>query len=180
MSIRMMETELMLDIETLSSQPNAAVIAIGLVAFNQEEILNECEILIDPQFTPGHRNPDTLDWWHDQDSRVFRKMMSGGEYPWDACDQFVDFCNQYKKAPMWANPPTFGISIMRHLFKVYDKEFPIHFTRERDFRTIKKMAERVGVDYSEAYEERDAHDAVDDAKVQARALQLIRNGLALI
>lgn len=177
-----MKPQSMIDIETLSSQPDAAIIAIGICIFDEEEILDHQEILIDPQLAPGHRDPKTIDWWNEQEQGTRQRMMSGTVKPWDACLGIIDFFDQNPGVKtMWANPPSFDIIILRYLFRLYDRPFPIHYTGERDFRTIKKMAEEVGVDYSEPYDERRfAHDAVDDAITQARALQIMLRDLALL
>jgi len=176
-----MKTQAMVDIETLSSNSDAAVIAIGLCLFDGKDVWGEHEILIDPQFTPGYRDPDTLDWWSTQDQEVFQKMMSGMVMPWDACDQMISYFDAHPGVKqLWANPPSFDITILRHLFKLYDKSFPIHFTGERDFRTMRKFADGMHIDYKEPYEEREAHDAKSDAVCQAKAIQLILQGLALL
>ena len=170
----------MVDIETLSSQPDAAVIAIGLCLFDDKEILDSTEILIDPRFTPGHRNQDTLRWWNEQDPEVFRKMMSGTMMPWTAIEYMSSILQDWGVKTMWANPPTFDISILRHLYGIYDEEFPIHFSKERDFRTMKTFAREMNIDYSAPYAERSAHDAESDAIAQAKALQIILRDLALL
>jgi len=169
-----MKTEIMVDIESLSSEPDGAIIAIGLVQFNQEEILDEYEILIDPQLAIGHRSTSTLEWWNRQDPKVYEKMMSGELTPWDACEEMVEIIAEWGSKIMWANAPTFDISMLRLLFKICDVRFPIKFNKEMDFRTLKNLT---SIDYSAAYGKRKAHDAVDDAKAQARAVQIIRKEL---
>ena len=176
----MKKREAMVDIETLSSHPDAAVIAIGLCLFNKDSIIDTSEILIDPRLAPGHRDPDTLEWWNSQDPKVFKKMMSGAIAPWIACEIFRERIQDWQPRVLWANPPSFDIVILRHLFYLYRIDFPVHFTKERDFRTVRKFADNLGVDYSEPYETRSAHDAVDDAVIQAKALQIMVRDLALI
>lgn len=170
----------MVDIETLASHPNAAVIAIGVCIFDDKEVYDSMEILLDPRLSPGHRDPDTLRWWNEQDPEVFKKMMSGDAAPWLACDMLAGFIRETGIKELWANPPTFDIAILRGLFKRYGKEFPIHYTGERDYRTIRKMADEFDIDYGEPYRERSAHDAMDDAICQARALQIMLRDLALL
>jgi len=175
-----MNLQSMVDIETLSSEPDGAIIAIGLCVFNEGAILDSSEILIDPRLAPGHRNPDTLNWWNEQDPEVFKKMMSGTIPPWTACEIMNEHFKVWEPKTLWANPPTFDISMLRHLFKMYDQPFPMHYTSERDFRTMKSFAKEMGIDYSEPYNSRTAHDAESDAICQAQALQIILRDLALI
>ena len=170
----------MVDIETLSSQSDAAVIAIGLCLFDEKEIIDSTEILIDPVLAPGHRDPDTYRWWCEQDSQVFNRMLSGDLPPWNACGAMAQVIEEWNPKTLWANPPSFDIIILRNLFRVYNIEFPIHYTKERDFRTMKAFAKQMGIDYSAPYDERTAHDAESDAICQAKALQIILRDLALL
>jgi hypothetical protein len=170
----------MTDIETLSSRPDGAIISIGLCLFDQKEIIDHREILIDPKLASGHRDRKTLDWWNSQNPDVFRHAMSGKVTPWEACDIFYDICCHWDAKQLWANPPTFDIMMLRQLFETYEKDFPFHYTMERDFRTLRKMADTIGINYQEPYERRVAHDAREDAICQARALQIILDGLALV
>ncbi|WP_455363548.1 3'-5' exonuclease [[Eubacterium] cellulosolvens] len=172
-------TAVMTDIETLSSQPDGAIISIGLCLFDDKHVIDSQEILIDVKLTPGHRDPKTIDWWNQQEPEVFRHAMSGNCAPWLACDLFTDICAHWNAAQLWANPPTFDIMMLRRLFETYDRKFPFHYTAERDFRTLRKMADSLGINYQEPYQERVAHDAREDAVCQARALQIILDGLAL-
>lgn len=169
-----MKTEVMVDIESLSSQPDAAIIAIGLVHFDQEEILDEYEILMDPMLAIGHRSESTIDWWNTQNPKVRDKMMSGELTPWEACEEMVEIVSSWNCKIIWANSPSFDIALLRSLFAICDVKFPFHFTKERDFRTLANLAE---IDYSAAYRGRKSHDAVDDAKAQAKAVQIIRQEL---
>jgi hypothetical protein len=171
---------IMTDIETLSSQVDAAVIAIGLCCFKKHEIVETCEILIDPVLASGHRDPKTIDWWRQQDPVVQQKMFSGENEPWRACDKMAAFIKTYEKhlEGFWANPPQFDIVILRQLFDTYGKKFPVHFRKERDFRTLKSLAHAKGIDYQSAYEGINKHDAVDDAVAQAKAVQIIMRALS--
>lgn len=175
-----MKKAAMTDIETLSSHPDAAVIAIGLCLFDETQILDSCEILIDPRLAPGHRDPDTWKWWNEQDPEVFEKMMSGVLTPWTACEIMAERISEWNPKALWANPPSFDVVILRHLFRLYHIDFPVHFTKERDFRTMRKFADELDINYREPYEMRSAHDAVDDAVCQAKALQIILRDLALL
>ncbi|KPL28079.1 MAG: hypothetical protein AMJ72_05405 [Acidithiobacillales bacterium SM1_46] len=173
-----MTDKLMTDIETLSSRNDAAVIAIGICAFDEHEIFDSMEILIDPALAIGHRNPETVRWWSEQEPHVREKMFSGTLPPWAACDMLARFCGIYKNAKeIWANPPQFDLIILRHLFDECGVKFPMHYRTERDFRTLKALAHQRGIDYQSAYEGIDKHDAKDDAIAQAKATQIILRAL---
>ena len=176
-----MNPEVMVDIESLSSRQDAAIIAIGLCLFDDKEILDSHQILIDPRFAPGHRDPETLKWWNRQDPDVFRKMMSGDTMPWDACEEMYAICEStWEARTIWANAPTFDVNLLRRLFDLYDVDFPFHFSREMDYRSVKKFAKKMKIDFSEPLNSRSAHDAESDAVAQAEALQIMLRDLALV
>src|SRR3990167_6025990 len=67
-----MTLALMIDLETLSSRPDAAIIAIGAYAFNEEAAPEAtldparafyCTVTPDPR---AHIDPDTILWWMQQ------------------------------------------------------------------------------------------------------------------
>lgn len=169
----LLHEEAMVDIECLSTEPDAAVISIGLCLFDAQQILASREILLDPRLSPGHRDARTISWWESQDPKVWEHAMSGKLAPSQACHTFREIIQEWGVEILWANPPQFDIVILRNLFKVSDVEFPIHHANERDFRTMRKLAGQYGIDYSEPYDRRVAHDAESDAVCQAQSLQII-------
>ena len=58
------------------------------------------------------------------------------------------------------------------------EKFPVHFRKERDFRTMKQLAHAKHIDYQKAYEGINKHDAKDDAIAQARAVQIIMKAIS--
>lgn len=167
------------DIETLSSRVDAAVIAIGMCCFKRHEIVETISILIDPQLAIGHRDPRTIQWWSEQEPHIRERMFSGRDEPWLACDKMIRFVKTYEKhlEGFWANPPQFDIIILRYLFDQCGKKFPVHYRKERDFRTLKQLAHAKGINYQAAYEGIDKHDAEADAIAQAKATQIIMQAL---
>jgi len=176
----------MVDLETLSTESDAAVIAIGAVAFDSTNILSEFEVLIDPVKTPGHRSALTLEWWAKQDREVRERMFSGKASPSEGYFAFLNWADSQNLKFIWGNDPQFDVAILRNLRKWVQSqggsskvEFPFHFRSERSFRTITWIAKMCELDYSEAYADNVAHDALSDAKAQARAVQVIAHKLGL-
>ncbi len=169
----------MVDIETLSVKNDAAVIAVGVAVFNRVEILDSHMWLIDPIYAIGHREQRTFnEFWNNPEmvtDDVRERMFSGLEKPWDVCDQFNQFYETWKPNEMWANPPQFDYIILRSMYEACEMIPAWHWREEKDFRTVKDMAKSLGIDYSSAYEGRQAHDARDDAIAQAKAIQLVWN-----
>lgn len=164
---------LMIDIETLSSEPTAAVIAIGAVIFTEEEIVSQFEAQIDPVWTPGHRSVSTMEWWNKQDIGVRARMFSGKMLPEELCRRFSNYLDANQPRTIWANAPTFDITIMRHFYSQVGLKFPLHHRIERCYRTIKEIAMEHG--YVPPPYPAQAHDALADAMHQAGvAQQLLR------
>ena len=163
---------IMIDIETLSTHDDAAVIAIGLAAFNDHQILGGKEILVDPRFSPGHRDPETIAWWEDQDPKILTVMMSGLTRPEEACGEVDLFLNGYIYDELWANPPQFDVVILKNLFKSCGKKWKGEHWQERDFRTMKNLAKQLEL---EPFKEKNLykHSALRDAVHQAKQLMHI-------
>lgn len=170
----------MIDLETLSTNNDAACIAIGAVGFDAETIFSKFEVLIDPMAVPGHRSASTLAWWDQQNKTTRDRMFSGKTNPMTAYGQWCTWCENNDLKFIWGNDPQFDVSILRALGSHYNTiKFPFHFRNERSFRTWTWLAKIQGITYSEAYEGNEAHDALSDAVAQARAVQLIAKKLGI-
>lgn len=176
---------MMVDIETLSTREDAAVVAIGAVIFNAEEILDRTEILIDPAWATGHRDSRTYrDFWMNRSEvpeHVYRRMLSGALTSWEACGKFIEFHNQHRPKQCWANPPQFDLVILRNMFRGcgMERHFPVHYKAERDCRTLWNLAKAhgLGPKLQHTREGLDKHNALHDAIAQARAVQIINREL---
>jgi 3' exoribonuclease, RNase T-like len=169
----------MVDIETLSAGPRAAVIAIGAVVFSlDKELGNTYEQLINPEFAmeAGESSPDTMEWWQRQDIDVRRRMFSGTMGPNEAAGKFAAWVREQRVREVWANSPSFDCIILRHLFAQTNVTCPWGFRDERCVRTVFAEAKERGFDYSKAYAGASAHDALSDAKAQAMAVILCKRG----
>lgn len=168
---------LSIDIETLSSTSNAAIIMIGACVFDHENIHEEFSMAIDPILTPGDRSLSTWEWWQKQEEGVRYDAFAGKMIPWQAAMEFEDWLTGLGKLDeIWANPPSFDITIIRNWYKAMgsnamDKALP--FRQERDYRTVKALARAKGLraDGFEAEQGLRPHLALDDAIHQARIIQ---------
>ncbi len=169
--------DIMIDIETLSTASDAAVIAIGMCQFDEHTISNDMTILIDPALTPGHRSESTLQFWSEQDPAVFADMMAGELTPWEGMAIFTDTIQQWAdpETRYWANSPSFDFIILKHLHQTLfpGDDFPMPFWKEMDFRTLRGLADVKNIGYMTAYEDHQKHDCLSDAICQAKAVQLI-------
>lgn len=165
-------TDIMLDLETLSTDPNAMVIAIGAVAYGaHDEEVNSFYAAIDIKYGAlGTICPDTVAWWMSQSDEarlVFSKEMAVRTQA-EALADFATWMHQFKGANVWGNGVDFDNVILRNCYKMHHMQTPWHYRQNRCYRTIKNMFPnipytRVGVH----------HNAVDDARTQGQHLMEI-------
>jgi len=165
----------MLDLETMSTKPNAAIIAIGAVAFNETGIVDKFYIQV--RLSSCKENgldidPSTIIWWMKQGEEARSKFFDN-ETASDlvsALDSFSAFYSQHGGA-IWGNGAAFDNVILRSAYESIGVEAPWPFWVDSCYRTIKNMnpiieLRRVGVH----------HNALDDAETQAlHLLEIIKS-----
>ena len=182
-NVKVNQNHCMVDLETLGTNEDAVIVAIGAVVF-------------DP-FTPGfvvpHRfhqvvqlngqpnrkmDTATVAWWMKQ-SDAARQIF---EYPdttlTDALNQFYDFYTRHQCIRIWSHGITFDVAILNHAYRNMGRSAPWSFRDARDTRTIYDL-------YPNQTELKTffkhTHNALQDAEDQARALHHVfqfRKGLA--
>lgn len=175
------ERHLMIDIETMDSGPEAAVIAIGARIFTLDGPSKGFETFIDTTKAAqiGTMSTETMAWWGKQPS--YDQAFSGKLEPADAFHRFAEFCKEQKAEYVWANSPSFDCVIMRHLAKQVALKFPFHYRAERDCRTLFALGRAMEVDCKDLWgnPDRRAHLPLDDATTQAEvAVRILRNILS--
>jgi len=171
----------MVDIETLSTEATAAVLAIGAVMFNprggdEEDTLVETffiRISLDSnEKYDRHMSSGTIKWWMSQSEDARTKTFSGDMSPLNfALRDFGTWCRTFETQPtrIWAKSPDFDCSILEHACKTTHQDWPFKFWDTRCVRTITELAypegnaPKIGVGV--------AHDALDDAKRQVLMVQ---------
>lgn len=149
--------EYMIDIETLATRNDAAIISIGACKFDLGTGMVSDPFLVSIEATSYEYNglepefyvdPETQAWWGKQGQEA-KDALTINLVPsiYIALDRmnewFEDsgFKKQYKHGGdrVWANPPQFDLSILRHAAsKVYgrDNDVPWHYRQECDMRTL--------------------------------------------
>ncbi len=172
----------MIDIETLSSFPDAAVISLGLVGFDDSTILHRETLAIGVEEWHGHIDPRTVKWWSEQEPAAVATSFRP-ERPCTAAFALLrlkEFAREFCKDECWANGPQFDLVILRSWWKrcANEDSFPVHYRTWRDCRTIWTLAKDKGIDLSPAWQLPGvAHDPGVDAERQATAVQLSLRGL---
>jgi hypothetical protein len=156
----MSSTSLVLDIETLSRQPDAVVISIGVLAFhrNSFEPFDEIEILpgIYDQIAAGrHICPQTIAF-HKRHNTL--PPFSGTTTPEQAVAQLTEFIASHHPQHVWIQGPDFDRPILQNLCAQVQRELPWEYWRTRDARTVWDLA------FPGVKHESRPHRALDDCR----------------
>lgn len=163
-------THIMVDLETLSTAPNAAIISIGACKFNFKtgRIGPTFYGVIEINSTLNygmHIDSDTVQWWARQSEEARKIFETRGETVYGVLKDFKRFVGNANVANIWGNGAAFDNVILTQAYKAVGIERPWKYWGDRCYRTIKAMypqikPERIGV----------AHNALDDARTQAKHL----------
>jgi len=175
-----MNTDIMIDLETLNTTPDATILTIGAVKFDplgrelQEPAMESfyCKVDVDSCDRIGlTTSDDTIAWWANQ-SKEAQEAAFDPEGRIDIEEAFArlyKFCWGAKR--VWSNGSCFDIIICEHVFRKINRAIPWKFWEVRDVRT----AFDLGIDPKRPPVT--AHHALEDAWNQAVGIQNVYNTL---
>jgi DNA polymerase III epsilon subunit-like protein len=168
-------TEIMLDIETLGTEPGAAIISIGAVAFDREDGITDeffrSVSLADCQAHGLEIDAETLSWWLNQPAQA-REQLHGGldlESSLRKLTAFVEGADA-----VWANSPAFDCVLLRDAYDAVGLSCPWRYYVERDYRTVREE----WPSWPDREQESTEHDGLADARYQAECLLDAMDGVA--
>lgn len=173
----------MIDIETLSTHKDAAIIEIGAVEFNKftGEIGGTFNFIIDSSDwckNDRHIDGETIQWWFKQSNAVrkrFSVKQEGVEYgnlhrALIDLTYFIMDCDSIdedKNVVVWGNGSSFDIAILESAYNHFDMNLPWKFWSVNDVRTIVALNPSVK---GNCKCNGTKHSAVDDCKYQIKYL----------
>ena len=166
--------DVMLDLETMGNGPNAAIVAIGAVAFDIEAgtIGSKFYKLVDLTTAVqcgGVMDAETVMWWVKQGEGARLGLVADAAmHIRGALDAFADWLATTANGAqprVWGNGAAFDNVILASAYRNAGKTVPWQHWNDRCYRTIKAQfpaikLQRVGTH----------HIAVDDAQSQAQHL----------
>jgi hypothetical protein len=173
------DLHIMLDLETLGTTPGCAILSIGAVKFNHERLLGEFDEVIEPQSAQasGLRiDGDTVLWWMSK-SDAARKAITGGnrKHIFVVLEAFAKWVNfPADRTYLWGHGADFDNVILDAAYRATKIVRPWGKYNNRCFRTLKAMHPEIQMTYKGV-----AHNALDDAKNQARHVCRIYRRLVL-
>ena len=168
--------DLMIDLETLGTKPNAAIIQIGAVWFDLDREgveYGDFEQTIALQsciFSGLTIDSKTVEWWMQESNDAKRSVSRDADNLFGAIDEFLfRYRAQHNSVErVWSNGSNFDIPILENAIRVaVGKEPPWAYNSVRDVRTIYWLAGRAG--WAKPKRET-AHTALADARAQVSDL----------
>jgi hypothetical protein len=168
----------MVDLETMAVTPKAVVLTLGAVHFNpygngySDKLYLRFDL--DDQDKLGREiDPNTLDWWAQQDKAVMEEAFSPDDrVPLaSAIDQFHKFawgCDAF-----WAHGSLFDIAILEDLYRQLERTPPWQYWQIRDTRTMFDLG------WDPDMPKAGKHDALQDAIRQSIGVQNIYTKLKI-
>lgn len=172
-------TDVMIDLETLSTRPDAAILSIGAVMFDEHGIGEDfyCPVRRYGQEELGfHVDPKTIEWWSKQtpEARAAAfddpNAMTIKEAIGSLCLWLVSH-HKMTRVNAWSHGSGFDLPILEHACRVLGMRNPISYMACRDTRTIYEIA---GVDINVMRDPATHHNSLVDARVQAQGVILAR------
>jgi len=136
--------DLMIDIETMSTYPNAIILNIGAIGFDPftNDIYTQhsfySRIDIDSQ-SNRHELEDTIEWWMKQPADAQEEAFGEEDrIPLETALNELSIVAR-KCSRVWAHGIAFDMPILEHAYREYNKPYPWQFWNVFDSRTLTKM-----------------------------------------
>lgn len=185
---------IMLDLETMGTGNNAAIVAIGAVAFDPSDYIVRptdplyafyAPVSLESSVAAGLTiDVSTILWWMKQSEEARRSTFESscpstlrvalGLFSFWAAPHISKTGDSFG---LWGNGATFDNVVIRSAFKAVDLPVPWSFRQDKCYRTLVNLLPESRRPKFEPYGT--AHNALDDAIAQARHLQKVYKELGL-
>lgn len=163
-----MTINVMLDLETMSTESNAAICSIGAVKFSLEEgVMDTFYCTVDAADCKAHGldiSVSTVQWWSRQPKEVLAQLRKDNMPLHDALTAFSKWYG-HTPYPTWGCGAGFDNVIMENAYKAVGMKRPWTPWLDRCYRTMKEV-----VKISEKERKGTYHNALDDALHQTHHL----------
>lgn len=175
----------MVDIETLSTAVNAAVLSIGAVEFDpmsgkiEREFYHELDL---SEQKNRHIDASTVQWWvkqclvntdniefltkpNSQKDNVAFILVRLGAFIAGNDNFYLERAEDYEKIALWACDPDFDIAILADLYKENNLILPWKFSEPKSVRTVRMLTQIAGMEIPVPKAD---HNALEDCIRQAK------------
>lgn len=174
-------THIMVDLETLSTLPNARIVAIGAVKFSSDKGIydNFYQPVVASLFETSiesfiddlgfHTSKDTLGWWRNQSEAARAVFNDPNAVTIDtalkAFSNWALYNSLIEDVYLWGNGASFDNVVLSSAYRLRNMEQPWKFWNDRCYRTIKNIHPHI-----KCIRKGTHHNALDDAETQAEHL----------
>jgi DNA polymerase III epsilon subunit-like protein len=162
----------MIDIETMGTVPEMAIVSIGAVLFDPRlgKVSDDTfYVELDWDDQGRYIDPSVTEWWSRQSP-----LDQEGLFGLDELEGSLGALSEWlpNDCKVWSNGPTFDISCLEHAYRQNDIEIPWKFWNIRDCRTVLDMYEsrRGGLNKKVSHS---GHNALTDAVHQAKMISMM-------
>ena len=189
-----MVTDMMIDLETLSTRASAVVVSLGAIVFNMRDEITNTQVIstyyeefaIQEQIDKGCKvDESTIRWWMEKDI-VVRKIMTDNGYR--RCDVknglarfsvWVERFNSEVKR-IWSHGEAFDLAILPELYAQYNVPCRLDHRKFRDTKTLFDWGKKEEYEKLLRPKGETEHHALRDAINQASAAQFVWRNLRRI
>lgn len=163
----------MVDVETLSTNPDAVIIQVAAVlfSFNSDKVETFC---MNSSFKSSidlglHIDDATVKWWKNQPSDVLSSVVKDAKPIQSVIEQFDEFLGiDRQKYVFWANGQNFDFPVLGSTYQKLSKPVPWKYWNLRDARTVYSV---FGLDWRNYPRVGSYHNGLDDCLTQIKALK---------
>lgn len=179
---------LMLDLETMSTKPDAPIVSIGAVFFDPQSGELGAEFYVPVSLSSAMEqgaipDGDTIIWWLKQSPEARAAICSTDVMTIaDALSELSHFINRHadntKYLKAWGNGTNFDNVILRSAYERAGQTCPWKFWNDSDVRTIVTLGREIGFDPKRDMPfDGERHNALADAIHQAKYVSAIHQRL---
>jgi len=160
--------DLMIDIETVGTGPEACILTIAAQAFDPLGTgyhARQFYARIDPDSQPGRNiEQGTIDWWATQPPEAQEEAF--GLDNRISLDTALEELGRliWRSKRIWAQGPTFDMNILEHAYKSFGRPLPWKYYIVRDSRTVFSL-------WPDLPKPPTSHHALQDCRRQIELLQ---------
>jgi len=173
----------MVDLETLGTGPDAAILSIGAVRFDtvnpDDGSLTQGfyqNVSLESALESGATvDASTIEWWFKQSNEARSALFEGAVSLYEALERFTDWLRSQsggRTIHIWGNGATFDNVLLTRAYERVGLRRPWSYRSDRCYRTLAALFPRVPADEVEGSHTK-RHNALYDALHQAEHAQKI-------
>jgi len=170
----------MIDLETLSTNPNATILTVGGVKFDPYTVAEPSQgmyfrVDVDSQTEMGRDvMQETVNWWSKQPKEISDEAFSDDNRA--SLDDMIKKINKFSVGVdvFWCQGPLFDYAILQDIYKQLGYPVPWQYWQIRDSRTLFSLVPK------DPDEKRTGlHNALEDCYFQAKKVQRVYKQLGI-